>query len=127
MRFTRYFRGDYQATDRKRAAAARRQRRELEAVPLFAQEVAESLPSIDAVMAARSAEFAADLKADRTRQAEQWRRGRAELRALPVQSRALLLAYWQRCWWPGTPTYLLMMLHMAKNDRLPGFDGRNTQ
>lgn len=98
MRFTRYFNGDYKATDRKRAAAARRQRRELEAVPLFAQEVAETQPSIDAVMAARSADFSANLKADRARHAEKWRRGRAELRALSAEARAVLLAYWQSCW-----------------------------
>lgn len=121
MRFTRYFKGDYQATDRKRAAAVRRQRRELESVPLFAQEVSETLPSIDAVMDARAADFAATLKADRARQAMKWRQGRAEIRSLPTQTRQALMAYWQRCCWPGTPVYFLSMLHMHRNNRLPGF------
>lgn len=40
MRFTRYFKGNYQATERKRAAAIRRQRRELESMPLVALNVA---------------------------------------------------------------------------------------
>lgn len=127
MRFTRYFKGDYQSTDRKRAAAARRQRREVQSMPLFAQEVAEGQPSIDTVMDARAADFAATLKADRARQAMKWRQGRAELRALPDQAQRALLSYWQKCFWPGTPVYLLSMLHMARHDRLPGFDGKTTQ
>ncbi len=38
-------------------------------MPLFAQEIAEALPSVEAVMDARAANFAATLQADRARQA----------------------------------------------------------
>jgi hypothetical protein len=53
MRFTRRPRHEYVVTDRKRAAAARAQRRQREAVPLLAPLIAETQPPIEAVMSAR--------------------------------------------------------------------------
>lgn len=112
MRFKRYIRTDYEITDRKRLAAARKQERERDALPLFAQEIAAEQPAIDDVMARRVETWARTQKDQRARRAAQWRRARRRLDAYPAATRALLLRTWnQHRWMPGDPAYLLDMLH----------------
>ena len=120
MRFHRFeaFR-PYEVTPRKLSALARRQRAEREALPLFAEQIAAEQPSAAEVMAQRSTQWTRAFRRDRDRAAEQWRRGRRELRALPESQRTWFLRYWQQEWrGPLTAHYLLMLLNMARTGRL---------
>jgi len=111
MRFTRYGRCEFTDTQRKRAAIRRKQRREREALPLFAEQIASEQPAEDDVMARRQTEWEAHTRRQRDRQAQDWRRARARLHAYPADVRRLLLNNWNHHrWLPGTPTYLLDML-----------------
>ena len=57
MRFRKRERyGAFQDTSRKRAAASRAQQKQRDALPLFAEQIAEAQPSIDQVMADRAAQ-----------------------------------------------------------------------
>jgi hypothetical protein len=97
MRFHRFeaYR-PYEVTPRKLSALARRQRAEREALPLFAEQIAAEQPSAAEVMAQRSTQWTRAFRRDRDRAAEQWRRGRRELRALP--SAAHMVSYWREEW-----------------------------
>ena len=126
MRFHRHeaFR-PYEVTPRKLSALARRQRAEREALPLFAEQIAAEQPSAAEVMAVRSAQWVRGFRRERDRVAEQWRRGRRELRALPEAQRAWFLRYWQQEWrGPLTAHYLLMLLNMARTGRLRAQNGQ---
>lgn len=79
--------GDFQDTHRKRLALERRQRREREALPLFADEIAESQPSADEVMRRRADEWIRDEQRERDRQARNWRSIRADIFDLPADKR----------------------------------------
>lgn len=105
-------------TSRKRAACARAQRREREALPLLAPLIAAQQPAIEAVMAQRAARWIEDQKQYRARRAADWRRARARLASYGPEIRPKLLAYWQGCKWPGDPSYFLSMLHMFDTGRL---------
>lgn len=118
MRFSRYGHCEFRDTPRKRAAFARKQLAEQQAFPLFAEEIAEQQHSVDEEMAARSLNWAKREREDRQQRAVKWREGRRRLAAYPEDERRQLLAYWQRCSWPGDPTYLLSMMHMYDNQRL---------
>ena len=50
----------------------------------------------------------------RDKQAASWRRARRSLRDLPELTRRGLIIYWQTCSFPGSPEYLLSMIHDAK-------------
>lgn len=120
MRFKRFepYR-PYAVTARKVGALVRRQARERDALPLFADQVAEEQPSIDQAMAARAERWARAFAADRLREAGNWRRGRREIAALPAAERRRFMAYWQRQWaGPLTASYLLMLLNMLRTGRL---------
>lgn len=118
MRFNRYGRYEFNDTHRKRLAFERKKRKERERYPLFADEIAESQTDVDTEMAQRQTNWIKHEIADRARRAIKWREARARLATYPEPERGKLLAYWQRCGWPGDPTYLLSMLHMYDNDRL---------
>ena len=99
-------------TDRKRAAAARLQRRQRDKLPLLAPLVAETQPSIDEVMATRVAHWTEWEQRDRDRQAAKWRQARAVLDRHEPATRRALLDYWNgHRWLPGDPVYLLDLLH----------------
>ena len=51
MRFTHRPRCEYAVTDRKRAAAVRRQQRQRDGLPLLAPLIAAAQPSVEQVMA----------------------------------------------------------------------------
>lgn len=118
MRFHRFFTYAFEDTPRKRAAVVRKQRAEREALPLFAEQIAEAQEPVDKIMAARAALWTAQQQTARNRHSADWRRARARLAAYPLPMRGELLAYWQRCDWPADPTYLLCMLNMHDNGRL---------
>jgi len=81
----------YECTDtpRKRAALRRKQRREREALPLFAEQIAEEQPSEDEEMAHRTVASAAQAARWRDDRAPQWRKARCMIDALPVEGTAL--------------------------------------
>jgi len=118
MRFHCYGRYEFRDTDRKRAAFHRKQRAEREALPLFADQVAAEQIGADEEMEGRRQRWERHQANDRQRRAEKWREARRRLNDYPVSVRGGLLAYWQRCMWPGDPSYFLSMLHMYDNGRL---------
>lgn len=118
MRFNRYGRYEFRDTARKRAAFARKQKAEREAFPLFADQIAEKQIGVDEEMASRWRNWDRQQAKSRQRLAEKWREARRRLRSYPDDERKALLGYWQRCTWPGDPTYLLSMLHMYDTGRL---------
>ena len=81
-------------------------------VPLLALLIAETQPSIDAVMTARVAHWIEWTQQDRDRRASLWRQARAELDRHELATRRVLLEYWNgHRWLPGNPVYLLDLLH----------------
>lgn len=122
MRFDRYYKGDFNETAMKRAAAKRALLKQVESMPLFAKEVASTQPSVDSIMKDRSLEFAHGLAIDRKRVADKWLCARYLLRRLPDADAQLLRDYWQTCKWPGTPSYFLNMLDMFNRNKLPGLE-----
>jgi hypothetical protein len=118
MRFDRMGHYSFNDTNRKRLAFARKQKKEQERYPLFAEQIAEEQHDVDAEMALRQDSWSRRQVKDRAQRAQDWIRARAALAAYPTGLRQELLAYWQRCQWPGTPSYLLSMLQMHANGRL---------
>lgn len=118
MRFDRMGHYEFQDTRRKRLAFARKQQNERAKYPLFAEQIEAEQHDVDTEMRMRQDSWSRRQTTDRARRAADWRRARAALATYPVEERRELLAYWQRCQWPATPTYLLSMLHMHKNGRL---------
>jgi len=125
MRFKRRVRSDFVVTDRKRAAARRMQQRQRDSLPLLAELVAETQPSIDDLMATRVTRWVAWEQRDRDRRAGLWWRARRALDQHEPATRRALLAYWNHHrWQPGDPMYLLDMLHGFGKGRLIIVDGK---
>lgn len=119
MRYKRWPRTHYEPTPRKSAAIARRQRREREALPLFADEIAQTQPDIATVHGQRTAAWSQHDQRDRYRRAKKWREARTALARYPTPVRTQLLRCWNlHRWFPGDPVYLLAMLHMHDTGRL---------
>lgn len=118
MRFKRLTRYTFEDTARKRAALARKQRRERESLPLFAEAIAAEQPSADDVMQLRAERAERQQAQDREHRAAEWRRARARLASYPQPLRAQLRTYWQGCGWTADPSYLLSMLRMFDQGRL---------
>lgn len=120
MRFQKMSRHSYVPTSRKSAAILRRQAQDRAALPLFAEMIAAEQPSVDEVHARRAAAWEASEREDRARRAHDWRRARRSLREIePIEMRERLRDFWDRHrWFPGTPSYLLSMLHMWRTGRL---------
>lgn len=113
----------YERTNRKLKAAERRLRLDREKFPLFAAEIAESQPTPEEMLDARGRAFVANQQANRDREARNWWRARAELRAIPNPDRAAFIRYWDRCKCPGTATYLLTYINMFRDGRLVVHEG----
>lgn len=118
MRFRRLAQYEYLITSRKRLAFLRKQQRERERYPLFAEEISASQTPVDVEMRERKAVLDAQHTRDRAQRAMKWRQARSALFEYPAEERRELLAYWRRCGWPGEPCYLLSMLHMHATGRL---------
>ena len=118
MRFHRYGKYEFRDTERKRAAFARKQKAEREALPLFADQVAAEQIDVDEEMTARRLQWERHQAIDRKRRADKWREARRRLNDYQEPVRGALLAYWQGCQWPADPSYFLSMLHMYDTGRL---------
>lgn len=119
MRFVKAQRhGPFVDTSRKRAALRRKQRLEREALPLFADQVAAQQPSEDDVMAARAVRWDRWQDDYRAQRAALWRRARQRLAAYGENTRRILRHLWNTAPYPGTPGYLLDMLHSFDVGRL---------
>ena len=119
MRFTKYQRIEFQDTPRKRAAVRRKQLKERESMPLFADQVAKEQIGIDIVMQKRRETWTRIEIRMRARRARLWREGRRQMRGYPESDRCDLMHYWNNHrWLPGDPVYFLGMMHMYDNGRL---------
>ena len=120
MRFRKRERyGAFQDTSRKRAAAGRAQQKQRDALPLFAEQIAEAQPSIDQVMADRAAQWEKAEAQQRAGRATAWRNARHRLAQFDEATRAAVLAYWNgHRWLPGDPSYLLDTMHSLERGRL---------
>jgi len=92
-------------TARKAAALARKQAREREGLPLFADQVAADQPNVEEVKVARAASWSEWQRGFRQYAAESWRRARRALRALPAAERTAVLAKWNGSRCPGAHEY----------------------
>ncbi|MGE4043406.1 MAG: hypothetical protein AB7F35_01035 [Acetobacteraceae bacterium] len=123
MRFKPHQRSEFTDTARKRANVLRRQRLERDALPLFADLIAERQPSVDAVMQKRADDWVRFEQEQRDHRAAQWRKARRRLYAYGDNIRPVLLSYWnQHRWLPGDPVYLLDMCHMFDRGTLHELD-----
>lgn len=113
----------YERTNRKLKAAERRLRLDREKFPLFAAEIAESQPTPEELLDARGKAFLENQQANRDREARNWWRARAELRAIPEPDRATFIRYWNRCKCPGNAAYLLTYMNMFRDGRLIVHEG----
>ena len=124
MRFARCPRTGYIVTDRERAAAWRRQRREREAFPLLAPMIAEVQPSIEQVMEDRLRRWSEMEQERRNHRARKWHEARRRLGAQAEPARSALLRYRnEHRWLPADPVYLLDTLHSFETGRLLLVDG----
>lgn len=118
MRFIRSARHPFTDTARKRSALARRQTADREALPLFAAEIAARQKSPDDVMQARAKAWAAHEAHSRQRRADQWRRARRLIDAMPPRQRRRVRAAWDGAPYPADPVYLLDFLHSLEIGRI---------
>lgn len=111
MRFTRSeFRYIEKVTPRRIAAARRKLERQVEAMPLFADEVRRSQPTPEQLVDAANEGWKKDCASKRHHEAEGWLRGRARLRGLPKEQREALLKEWNASRLPGNAAYFLDFL-----------------
>ncbi len=113
----------YERTNRKLKAAERRLRLDREKFPLFAAEIAESQPTPEELLDARGKAFVENQQANRDREARNWWRARAELRAIPEPGRGAFVRYWDRSKCPGNASYLLTYINMFRDGRLIVHEG----
>lgn len=112
MRFNRQRRyGAFEDNNRKRAALARKQRLERESLPLFAEQIAAEQPDADTVMAERAVQWDQYEQSRRAQKAARWREARRRLFGYGDNVRGALRRLWNAAPYPGTPEYLLGMLH----------------
>ena len=117
MRFIKSTRHPFNDTSRKRAALARKQKAEREALPLFANQIAASQKSPNDVMQARAAAWAVSEHQARMRRAANWRQARREIDAMPPRMRRKVRAGWNGAPYPAVPVYLLDFLHELRVGR----------
>jgi hypothetical protein len=118
MRYEKTGHYEFRDTDRKRQAFARKQKKEQERYPLFAEEIASQQHDVETEMRLRRTSWDRHGVNGRAQRARDWIRARAKLATYRDDVRKELLAYWSRCGWPATPTYLLSMMHMHDTGRL---------
>lgn len=99
-------------TKRRLAAAKSKFKKELEALPLFAAQIAEEQPHAeDYVLSNDSSMIAWDRK-NRKKIANNWRRARAMLKTMPDDVKNKLIMRWNNSrWLPKKSHYFLDMIH----------------
>lgn len=106
MRFHRWPKPrPYEETGRKRAAFLARQRREREALPLFADMIAAGQHSVDDEMAHRAEAWLRRQRDDRDHRARKWREVRARLFGFDDAVRRAIRLAWRTCPYPADPAY----------------------
>jgi hypothetical protein len=121
MRFHRQGRYEFKDTPLKRAAFFRKQRREREEHPLFAEQIAEEQaqrPGVDETMQQRAISFAESEQKWRDHRASKWREARAKLASYDDASRSVIRKFWNDAPYPADPVYLLGMLHDIERGRI---------
>ena len=101
----------YEETGRKRAAFLAKQRREREALPLFAGVNADGQHSVDEEMARRAEIWPRRQQQDRDDRARKWREARARLFAFDDGLRRVIRVAWRTCPYPADPSYFADLLH----------------
>lgn len=121
MRFKKYERFALTWTTRKAAAAARKLRREQEALPLLADLIREIQPTIEQIRARREDVAAVTDRHFRAFRARQWRQVRAALATIAPLDRCTVRAYWNtHTAFPGDPPYLAYVIRQYAASGLPG-------
>lgn len=100
----------FEDTSRKRAAFRRKQKRERDALPLFAEQIAATQHSEDEEMHRRAVSSAAQELRDRNARAREWREARRWLDAMPRRTRRALRVAWDCAPYPADPSRLLGIL-----------------
>ncbi|WP_174147476.1 hypothetical protein [Leisingera sp. ANG59] len=118
MRFKSWPRHAFTDTPRKRAALRRKQRMEREALPLFADQVAEEQPSEDQVMEDRARAWSEQEVRDRSARAGKWREARRMIDSMPEDERRAVRRAWDCAPYPADPSYLLSVLHSYSLGRI---------
>ncbi|MGZ3218445.1 hypothetical protein [Paracoccus sp. T5] len=111
MRFKRQARHEFTDTARKRAALRRKQQRERNALPLFAEQIAAEQPAENDVMEARALAWAASEVRSRAYRASKWIEARRRLSAFSANEAAVLRHAWNCAPYPADPVFLLDFLH----------------
>ncbi|UWR62783.1 hypothetical protein [Phaeobacter inhibens] len=118
MRFKSWPRHAFTDTPRKRSALRRKQRMEREALPLFADQIAEEQPSEDQVMANRAKAWSEQEVRDRSARAGKWREARRMIDSMPEDERRAVRRAWDCAPYPADPSYLLSVLHSYSLGRI---------
>ena len=112
MRFAKWPKpAAYVETSRKRAAFVAKQRREREALPLFADMIAAGQHSVDEEMVRRAEWWPEQQQRLRDERAKVWRRARSNLFAFPEPRRRAIRRAWRDCPYPADPYGLADFLH----------------
>jgi hypothetical protein len=119
MRFRRWHRPEpYRDTSRKRAAFHRKQRLEREALPLFAEHIADGQHDVETEMARRAVWWDEAERERRRQRAATWRKARVRLFALPNALRRTVREIWRDCPYPADPSYFADLLHQIDVGRV---------
>jgi len=111
MRFKKTPTFEFTDTPRKRAALRRKQRRERDALPLFAEQIAAEQPSGDEEMSRRAELSDAQEIRWRSDRAAEWRKARRMIDSLPAEERLAIRRVWDCAPYPADPSRLLSVLH----------------
>lgn len=110
MRYKPSPRHPFEVTERKRSALRRKQQRERDALPLFAEQIAAHQPCEDQVMENRAIAAHEQEVRDRNARAAQWRDARRQIDAFPRRLRRALRLAWDCAPYPADPSRLLGFL-----------------
>lgn len=104
----------YEETSRKRAAFLAKQRRERDALPLFADVIAAGQHSVDEEMARRAEWWPEQQQRMRDERAAVWRQARASLFEFPTDTRRTIRRIWRTCPYPADPYSFADLLHQIR-------------
>lgn len=104
----------YVETARKRAAFHAKQRREREALPLFAGAIAAGQHDVDEEMARRAVWWPSQQQEGRDQRAARWREARARLFTFDDATRAVIRCIWRDCPYPADPASFADLLHQIR-------------
>jgi hypothetical protein len=106
-----------EATTSQLKAAERRLKKERESMPLLIDWVTQQQPTAAAKVDRHLQGWADWCQRWRDSCAADWRRGRAELRAMPIADQIEFLEIWNKSWCPADQTYFLEKLRSFKKGK----------